>query len=154
MLRRELNPEEERFLGDWLSTRPAEAAAWRADVAIARALRRLPPVAIPSNFTARVLAEVQRDVPRRAPRRRSWLPAWEWTRERWLPVASAVMVLALGAGAWRYHATRQQSEFNRGVAALRVLSAVSPEVLQDFEVIQHFREDPAPIDYELLAALQ
>lgn len=156
LLRRELTPAEERTVATWLARRPEAAADWNEAVRLARAIRGLPPASVPSNFTARVLDEVRRDLAqaerhrdRDAVRRRG--PVWFLAR-RWLPAATAV-TLAMAAG-WEWHQRNRLAEFTRDVTPLRVIAAVPQEVLQDFEAIQRFGQSSAPVDFELLAALE
>lgn len=162
LLRRELTAAETRELAAWFAAHP-DAGSLAEELALARALHRLPPAPVPSNFNARVLADLRREphVPSMAafPREslvRRWLSfAVPWPMPRATASALAVaLVLALGLGGWRWHSARQQAEFTRNVAALRVLAAVNPEVLEDFDTIRQFGETDTAIDFELLAALQ
>lgn len=156
LLRRELTPAEERAVATWLARRPEAAAEWNETVRLARAIRGLPQAPVPSNFTARVLDEVRRDLARTErdrnpnPRRRVG-PAW-FSLRRWIPAATAVTV-AMVAG-WEWHQRNRLTEFTRDVAPLRVIAAVPQEVLQDFEAIQRFGQSSPSVDFELLAALE
>lgn len=152
LLRRELTPEEEMLLQAWLTSHPEARAEWLEDGALARALRRLHVAQPSSNFTVRVLAQVQRERPPQSWPARvwRWRPAWPWPQVG-LAAAGVMLVASL---AWREHSRRSEAEYARHLAALRTLAHLPPDVLQDFEVIRRLGESSAPVDFELLAALQ
>lgn len=156
--RRDLTPVEARQLEDWLRQHPDSAAAWQADARLSSALRRLAPTPVPSQFTARVLAEVRRDCPRAAPS--AALSAtfdFDWRallRRHWIVAGSTALVVLVSGLAWQSQVARRDVEFARQVVPLRVLGEISPAVLEDFDAIRRFAERPAPVDFELLAALQ
>jgi len=152
--RRELTPAEEQSLADWLARHPADAPDWAESARLALALRGMQPAPVPSNFTARVLNEVRRQAPvsktSTGPRPGG---AWSWLKPRhWIPAASILAAVAVVG--WQQHQHSRVAEFARDVAPLRVLASVPAEVLQDFDAIQRFGEDQAPVDFELLAALE
>jgi hypothetical protein len=60
----------------------------------------------------------------------------------------------IASAAYREHQRLSQAEYTRHVAALRTLAHLSPDVLQEFEVVRRLGESSAPVDFELLAALQ
>jgi len=155
LLRRDLTPGEERTLNAWLDRHPEAAAGWRQQSRLARAIRQLPDVPVPSNFTARVMTEVRLDraVSERA--RAAQTSGWSWLRPRfWIPTASVAVAIAIALGGWNWRTQKQQAEFNRDVTQLRTLASVPQEVLEDFEVIQRFSQGAPPVDFELLAALE
>ncbi|MBX3748085.1 MAG: hypothetical protein KF833_22485 [Verrucomicrobiae bacterium] len=156
LLRRDLHPDEERRLARWLDLHPETTADWQSDAAVARALRRLPPVPVPSNFTHQVLARLDRqsDSQTRATRRpRTLRLPWP----RWIPAAATLLLLtALGVG-WNLHRQHRQERLlqaERELAALQLLAELPPAALEDFEVIRHFGDSWPQVDDELLAALQ
>lgn len=160
LLRRDLTPDEERRVADWLARHPEAVSDWRSDLALGRSLRQLPPVPVPSNFTSRVLAEVRRQSPASAiaPRAAFAVPAWQrWLRSRLPALAgAAALVLAVSAGTWQWKQARLRREaaYAQQVSALRALANLSPTVLEDFDAIQRFDAGSPAVDFELLAALQ
>lgn len=156
LLRRPLTPAETTRVEDWLREHPAEASTWWADARIAESIRQLKPASVPTNFTNLVLAEIRRGTRRtEAPLRFRLEFHWRavLARHAWLVGTTALVVLASGL-AWRTNVTRRDAEFARQVVPLRVIGELSPSVLQDFDAIRRFAERPAPVDFELLAALQ
>lgn len=150
-LRRELTPEEAKQLAEYLSRRPDLAGGWAEDAALAAGLRRLPQAHVPSNFTSLVLSEVRREsaVTRSRPRvQRFWSPV-----RFWWSAATATLLIVGGGLTWHYQQVRQR-DYIQSLAALRALSEIPPDVLQDFEAIRRYGESSPPIDFELLAALQ
>lgn len=77
--RRGLTPDEQARLRQYLAAHPAARSQWELEAALTRALDRLPPAPVSSNFTALVLKAVQRAPAPSAWRYRldpaSWLPA-------------------------------------------------------------------------------
>jgi anti-sigma factor RsiW len=156
LLRRDLGPEEERRVSEWLQRHPEAAAAWQTDLVLARRLRRLPPAPVPSNFTSRVLAEVRRESSPTAarPAANSW---FAWLRSR--PLAATTAALVVLGTAWtaqqvQRQRAHRQAAYTRQVSALRALVDLSPTVLEDFDAIQRFDPGSPAVDFELLAALQ
>ncbi|MBL9139577.1 MAG: hypothetical protein JNK85_27155 [Verrucomicrobiales bacterium] len=153
LLRRPPSPEEERALVEYLRLHPEETEAWRTDAALGRCLRRLTDVPVPSHFTAQVLAAVRRD--EAASQRvatKPWSAWWIWLRPK-LSTAMALMLAVASLAAWQADRVRRQAEDARNLATLKAVADLSPRTLQDFEAIQRFG-DGAPVDFDLLAALQ
>lgn len=145
LLRRSLTAEQRAALEHKLGTAAAE------DLALARALARLPDKPVASNFNARVLAALDRpDSPPLA-------PPW-WTallRPRWAAAAGVALAAMLALAGWQQHARRLQAGTFRPIAALGALDQLSPAVLQDFDAIQRYAGGPAAgVDFELLESLQ
>ncbi len=153
LLRRPPSPEEGRVLAEYLRQHPDEAEAWGADAALGRLLRRLPQVPVPSNFTSQVLGAVRRE--EAAARREKggpWRSWWHWIQPK-LSMAVALVLAVASLAAWQAQRVRRQADDARNLAALKAVADLSPRTLQDFETIQRFG-DGAPVDFELLAALQ
>lgn len=151
--RRDLTPAEEQSLADWLARHPADAPDWAESARLALALRGMPPAPVPSNFTARVLNEVRRQTPASQTSTHRRPNAWSWLKpQHWIPTASILAAVAVVG--WEWHQRSGVAEFARDVAPLRVIASVPAEVLQDFDAIQRFGEAQAPVDFELLAALE
>ncbi len=154
LLRRDLSSEEERRVADWLARHPEDAADWRTDLALARSLRQLRPVPVPSNFTALVLAEVRREVHQEPHPATNWKT---WLRARWIPAAAGLAVTLIATiVTWQIRESRQREEaaYAQQVSALRALANLSPSTLEDFDAIQRFEGPSSAVDFELLAALQ
>lgn len=167
LMRRELTETEAQEVRDWLAAHPEAAADWALDATLSRALRRLPPVPVASNFTSRVMAEVHRGTPTSSPSPsrtgrpgQPLLAGWRrWLAGRWLPWAGGVAVLAsAGLAGWQIQLAQRESDYTRQVAALRALADLPPAVIEgfeaDFEAIQRYGETAAPVDFGLLAALE
>jgi anti-sigma factor RsiW len=153
--RRPLDAEEERQLRAFLAAHPEKQTAWDEETALNRLLARLPDTPMPSNFTAQVLAAVERE---EAAAARTPRPAWT----NWLPLTSwrpaALVATLVLAGLIPFFAERHRVEQRAQLA--RSLAAVSPvaqvptvEMLQDFEAIRRLGQR-AKADEDLLALFQ
>jgi anti-sigma factor RsiW len=151
-LRTELTPEEESRLESYFDLHPEARGQWEEERALSRAVAALPHVPVSSNFTARVLQEIdlqqhaeeQRKVPK--PWLRMLLPRFAWA-------ATAALLAFFGVHEWR---AIKQAKMAKDVWFItKDLKRVpDPEILQDFEVINSLRTTPAATDDELLIALQ
>jgi anti-sigma factor RsiW len=152
--RRKLSETEKAELRAWLAAHPDAQTEWETESALTSALGCLVDVPVPGNFTARVLAAVERETAgesRPAPLR--W-QGWHWPL-RWLPKA-AFAGLVLGAGLFSYYQVQaaKRAEFARSVATVSGVSSLpSPEILKDFDAI-YVLDQTAPADEELLALLK
>lgn len=124
----------------------------QTDARLDRLLRALPDTPVASNFTARVLQAVDRDLANqdnaRQPRRfRALL--------HWLPrFAVPTLVLGFSLLAFQHHQTVARAQMAESVAAVSQVSSLpSPAVLQDFEAVRRLSQTP-PADEELLALMQ
>lgn len=168
-----LSPGDRAALCGYLATHPEAAADWEDDEMLDHVLAALPDVPVPSNFTARVLAEVERGTRNRpeAAQENGILGIADATGVRagsplpripglaWLfnPVAAvAALLLLFGAGAL---VVRQQREL-RHAAMAESLAKFSDttalpdlEVLRDFAAIQRLSQTLGAGDGELAAAL-
>ena len=110
-----------------------------------------PPPPLPSNFTARVLAEVARE----SRTERSAEP-W-WRRLRWVPRLIAFAALAIvGVVVWNsgnatHRARLAQGAMELGTAA--TVPGIEAATLADFEVIRRMTAVPKPEDDALILAL-
>lgn len=146
-----LGPDQARQLKSWLAAHPDQREVWEEEVALTRLLSQLPDAAAPSNLTARVLAEVDREATR--PGQAAGVTWLGWLRKLgWLPRLSGVAVLVVAAfiGHHQYQLA-QRNEMARRVAEVTDLVAAVPsvEVLQDFTAIRNL-EYTAVADDELL----
>jgi hypothetical protein len=151
--RRALTLSEQQRLNEWLALHPEDRERWEAELLLTRVVRDLPDAPLPSNFTARVLAAVDRPVA--TPARGAgfgvgWVLA-RWVR-RWQPIAAlAVVVLALGVYARQAH---RRAEVAWSVAALPATELANVEVWRNFDVINSLPSGPLPSVEELAEALQ
>jgi anti-sigma factor RsiW len=151
--RRKLTGAEEAQLRAWLASHPEAQADWDIEARLNAALGRLPDVPVPSNFTARVLQQVEREA---AASLRQRAGKWQfWRRLRWLPKAAFAAII-LGTGLVSYHqfqAARFAEYANSVRAVSDVSSSPSPEILKDFDAIQ--ASNPTSLaDEQLLAVLK
>jgi len=130
------------------------------NMALGEALRNLsPPPEVSSNFTSRVLEELNR--PARTDRADGWLEWLRWPGFARLTGAAAVLAVGFIVLQNQHQRREQMDKTVRTFAG--VVSAVAPNqpsaqpeavvaVLKDFEAIRRL-PDSAPVDYGLLAAL-
>ncbi|MBI5774011.1 MAG: hypothetical protein HZA89_09755 [Verrucomicrobia bacterium] len=153
--RHPLDAAEERQLRAFLAAHPERQTAWDDEMALNRLLARLPDAPVPSNFTAQVLAAVERE---EAATARTPQPTWtNWLRlTSWRP-ATLVATLAL-AGLIPFFAERhrvhQRTQLARSLAAVSPVAQVpTVEMLQDFEAIRRLGQR-ARADEDLLTLFQ
>jgi hypothetical protein len=152
--RDKLTAAEEKELRAWLTKHPEAHTEWQTEAGLSKVLAGLPNVAVPTNFTARVLqaVELESNAAQRAKSVQGL--KWHWPR-RWL-VRTALATVIFGAGLFSVHEARiaRRSELAQSVAAVSEISSLpSPEILKDFEAIRALNQTP-PADEELLALLQ
>ena len=151
--RRKLSPAEAEELRARLAADPAAQEDWEAEVRLSEALDYLPDVPLPSNFTARVLQDVERQVGARPrPALAGWrAPQW-WMR--WLP-RTALAAVALSAsliGVHSFWEHKRTQEYRQSVTTVSEVSSMpSPEILQNFDAIRDLSVAP---DEELLQAFR
>jgi hypothetical protein len=148
--RRKLTAAEEAELRAFLAAHPQAQADWETEAALGEVLARLPDAPAPSNFTARVMQAVEREL---ADRRRA--PRWNWSWRALAPrVAVAMVVAGVGwFGYQRYEISKRAALARNLVAVFEVRPAPSPDVLADFDPIRRLSPTPPP-DQELLALLK
>jgi hypothetical protein len=147
--KRELTPEDESRLESYFSADPRARAEWEEERALSRAVQSLPDLAVSSNFTARVLHEV--DLAESTLEREHSRPAWWqriWPKLGW--ATAAILLTTLGV---QYRAA-QKEKIIVDLVRISDIATPGPEALQDFEVINRLRQASAPSDEELLIALQ
>ena len=122
-----------------------------AEARLTAALAKTPNVPVASNFTARVMAAIEREE-RQAARNRGWRWSWRYLFPR-AAMAAAVLVFT-GVTVQRYEASSHRQEMIRTVAMVAGdKSAPSVDTLQDLEAIVRMSQ-PAHADGDLLVALQ
>ncbi|MBI4660190.1 MAG: hypothetical protein HY735_15225 [Verrucomicrobia bacterium] len=140
---------------------PHREPAWEEEIRLNEILRRLPDAPLSSNFTARVLREVEREL--QASARRPGLAKWgrfaevlRWSG--WGPKLVALAAIASVASISIYqHRIAVREEMARSVAAFsNVAAGQSMELLLNFEAIKRLPDMPKnhEVDVELLAALR
>src|ERR1043166_4926015 len=88
--RRKLSPNEEAELRAWLAAHPEAQADWETEAGLTEVLNRLPNAPVPSNFTARVLQNIECDA---AAEVRKRVPGRNWFLRSWLAKAAAIAVV-------------------------------------------------------------
>jgi anti-sigma factor RsiW len=151
--RRPLTEAERAELAAWLAAQPETRTDWQAEDSLNKALRRLPDVPMPSNFTARVLQAVEREEAAAGRARKS---AWRsFDVRRWLPrfAVGAVAVVAVLVSVHSY-TIASRAKIVQSVAVLsEITPSPSPDLLADFDSIRKLNA-PQGADTELLDLLQ
>ena len=157
--RRKLTASEEVELRAWLAAHPEAQSDWEAETGLNDTLGLLPEAVVSSNFTARVLAAVQRQEAAELRRSRGLRMAW-WRR---LASKAALAAIVLAAGIFSYHhfqaarirqeaqmqaeartrlearmqaEARMRAEVVNGLVTIsNVPSLPDPEALEDFDAI-------------------
>lgn len=155
--RRPLTQAEQAQLDAWLAVHPEARADWSADVALNAALARLSEKPAPSNLTARVLAEIDREDLATAGARNTktnffGLGSWGWVTR----TAVVVAVLGLGVLAYRHQQVRPDPVQNvhNLAAAMRTTPSLPPELLEDFDLISSLPPPFPGADMELLSVMK
>lgn len=146
---RKPTPAEAAELQAWLSKHPEAQADLEMELRLSEVINQLPDVPVPSNFTARVLQAVERECAGGSRRRG---PFWNWSLRLLLPRA-ATAVVVLGAGLLAVHehtVTERRAELAQSV---KMVPALSLEVLQNFETIRKMGPPTGP-DRELIALME
>lgn len=155
--RRPLTAVERAQLDAWLAEHPEARAEWAVEAALSTALARLPERPAPSNLTARVLAEIDREEDLATPGARqtktNWfgLGSWGWVTR----TAVAVALVGMGVLAYLHRAEPPPVQPARSmVAAVRMVPELPPEVLEEFDTI-YLLPPPLPgADLDLLAVMK
>jgi len=152
--RRKLTAAEAEELRAWLAEHPdARAdfqADWEMESALTESLGRMPDAPLSTNFTARVLREVQREVDLEAAvARRS---GWKWSWHMFLPRAAlATVALGLGMVFYAQHRAERRTELAHNIVQASTVAAVpGPTALENFDVVSGLSEG----DSTLLSLLQ
>jgi hypothetical protein len=148
--RRPLSPVEEAEMRASFPAGSPELADWELDLALTRTLSDLPDAPVSSNFTARVLGELDRNT---AAERVELSARWPWRRllPRTAVALSGVLSLAAILSLLSHHQQAQARQLAQSLATVSNVSSLpGPDVLQDFEAIRRLNASPAP-DEQLLA---
>lgn len=152
-LRRPLDAAEEARLRTHFLLHPEDQPRWEADMALEHALDSLPNAPLASNFTAQVLAAVDRNdrcaiSPARSPGWLAWLHHLRWTHA----TATAAVLLAVALLAQqqlRRHSHAKLASDLKEVSSVARLPSV--EMLKDFDAINSLGQ-ASRADLDLLAA--
>lgn len=152
-----LTAAQQSQLDAWLAAHPEARADWEAEAGLNEALGRLPDVPVASNFTARVLQEVEREMLAEERRNRAGRGFWGgWTR--WLPRAATVAaVLGLGLLSYNQVQVNKRARLAQSLAAVSTVGTIpSPEILRDYDAIEALSQASATpaADEELLKLMQ
>jgi hypothetical protein len=163
--RRPLTPEETAQVQSWLAAHPEATAGWAEETALSGLLQQLPDVPVASNFTARVMQEIERENTALEPVQwgRWW---WAWLTARWMPrVAVAGLVLCLSLLGYFQHRTVARTKLVASLASFPTVAALngqdkqlnrllSVEVFKDFDTVRHLAPEPPMVDMDLLTVLK
>ncbi len=158
--RRPLTAAEQSQLEAFLLRAPEYAESWNEEEALTRLLLGLPDPPVSSNFTSRVLeAALTTDTGKPVP-----FPGLSWLRlpRPALALASAALILVLGALGFLRHEERAETQWVNSVAdfsrqiemAANATDLPPVELLRDFDAIYCLSQPQSLPDEELLAALQ
>ena len=154
-MKRELTAEELARIDDFLAQNKAELAEFEA---VDHLLAKLPDVIVPSNFTARVLGEAQRqDQPAPALGQAHGLSLWQRLfapQYRSIQLASAAAVaLLVGVFGYQNYIDQDRVEMAESLQTVATIAEMAPGLLTDFDAIDAI-DQSEPIDEELWAALK
>jgi anti-sigma factor RsiW len=151
-----LSKAEQAQLDAWLASHPEARAEWAADMSLKAALARLPEKPAPSNLTARVLAEIDREDLATAGARNTktnffGLGSWGWVTR----TAVVVAVLGLGVLGYQHHQKVEHVKTAQNlVAAVRTVPPLPPELLENFDLISSLPPPFPGADMELLSVMK
>jgi anti-sigma factor RsiW len=143
----ELSPEEESKLEAWLAAHPDARTAWEADRALGRALQALPDAPVSSNFTARVMQELDSAEAREERKSGGWRLLWP--RLGWAATALALTVFGV-----QHFRSTQRAQLAADAALVSKDIARLPDAFRDFDVVESLRQIPPASDDGILIALQ
>jgi anti-sigma factor RsiW len=158
--RRNLDVDEEERLRDHLAKHPSSNLRWEEETSLTYLLHQLPDAPLSSNFTAQVLAAVEREEPCPSIARRitRWID-WQGPLVRF---AGACLFLGIVGLSYHQYQTRMRTKMAVSLAnvtssvdtAARAAQLQPVELWQDFESIYRLSHTQAQADEELLAALR
>lgn len=131
--RRPLTGAEEAALRTWLAAHPEAGIEWEAELALSRAVKELPGNAVPSNFTARVLAEVEREA-KKAQQARATSARWWW--RVFLPrTAIAAAILAVSVAIYQFEEAQRTADLAREASRIASSGPVPAKALEDYATL-------------------
>lgn len=148
--RRTLSERELELLRAELQKRPAELRRLQEEQALNRALSSMRQPEVASNFTALVMAEIDREP---APRR-SWF-RFAFVSLHWGRIAATASVLLVCTLTWNEHRLNQRQEIAQAAAGISQSANVGGvEAFRDFDAIQALDTSATPDDVALISALK
>jgi|YelNatPaOPRAMG01_1025707.scaffolds.fasta_scaffold07369_9 hypothetical protein len=161
-LRGLLDDEKERRLRMYIETDPSCAIPdIDKEILLGKLLRNLPKAPVSSNFTARVMSEIERlETEPVIPIARPTVLDWLLERLVYKVAAFAVVLVLLGFCYFSYTASKNAKLANKisELSRIALLEDKEPkiavEIFKDFDVIQNLNQQSAFVDTELLAALK
>jgi len=146
--RRPLTEAEQAEWRAQLEDDPSALADAEAENALSSALAQLPDAPMPSNFTARVLQQIERETI--SEQRAAQSPLLRWWRVFIPRFALTCLVVSSGFFLWQQHATKKELvSVAREVAESPLLA--DPTMLSDFEIIARLTPTESVADEGLLA---
>ncbi len=148
--RRKLTAAEEAELASWLQAHPECKADWDAETLLTEQFNRLKTPELSSNFTARVLEQIERPEKQTVRGRSRWK---SWLLRLASPIAATALVLMT------LHHQQVQSEHHRKqllesvVLVSDIKSLPGVEILKNFDAIRELNSAPGP-DEQLISLLQ
>ena len=150
--RRKLSAAEQAELRAWLEAHPDSAAQWAEETALNALVERLPDAPVPTNFTSRVVEEIEREAAG-AERQHVQTPHW-WQRVLLPRLAFASVVLAAGLFVYQRNVAIRHERVTAPIFAVSgPKDLLSVEVLEDFDPIAQLGPRVEP-DIELLSLMQ
>ena len=130
--------------------RPEIRAEWEREARLSEMLAKTSDFPVSSNFTARVMQEIERE-DRCSARRRFF--SWNWRALLPRLAITAAVLLCAGATFRQYELNRQRTQLAKNVVRIAESQPLpSVEALDNFDAIQRMGQ-PAQADEELLALL-
>lgn len=148
--RRALTDAEQAELRAWRAAHPDAQEDIEQEIALNAALDKSPNASVSSNFTARVMAAIEREEAGQlradSPRKPTW---WRMFLPRFAVATLVIVCVTLG---YRHRATVQRMELvdaAQQISEARALSDMA--VIEDFEIIQSLNSVETTADENLLA---
>ena len=147
--RRKLTAQEKTALNHHFGAHSEARTQWEEEAGLSELLGKLPDAPVSTNFTTRVLQEVQRDAGQNRTHRHGF---FHWLRFNWLPrIAIASLVVSGGFFSIQQY-QRTQIAHDVATVSSAAAAALPQQWLEDFDAINRLSQPP--VDNELLAALQ
>ena len=150
--RRPLTEAEEAELQEWLEHHPEAAAEIEEEAELSRAVAGIGNAPVPTNFTARVMREIERTLHHDVDEHGR--PSGWWWRVFLPRTALATGVLALGIFTYWNHERHQAEQLARKVHVIATAAVVPPtDALADFDAVANL-DASTEADLQLLALLE
>jgi len=132
--RRPLTNAEKIELRAWLGAHPEAQAEWAGELELSRVVAKLPNAPAPSNFTARVLAAVEREVQAQElgnARSRAW-----WWRVFLPRTAAAAAILVIAFSIYRMNEAKREKDLVSTLSKISREERVPPtQALEDYDYV-------------------